>query len=58
MGMVNCSGDESELISCDHVDSPQCDRFSDAGVICQGKTLRNMQLAQHDNNSDCCCHRA
>ena len=38
IGTVNCSGDESGILNCHHVDSPRCDRFSDAEVICQGKT--------------------
>ena len=37
IGMVNCSGDEVEILDCHHIVSPPCGRFSDAGVICQGK---------------------
>lgn len=36
MGMVNCSGDETGVVDCNHVALPPCERFSDAGVICQG----------------------
>lgn len=37
MGMVNCSGDEARIVDCHYVAWPQCGRFSDAGVFCQGK---------------------
>lgn len=39
IGNVNCTGDEAGLVYCHHVVSPPCDRFSDAGVFCQGKMM-------------------
>ena len=39
IGMVNCSGGESKIVNCDHIVFPPCGRYSDAGVLCQGKTI-------------------
>ena len=33
---VSCSGEESILQSCSHVQSSDCDHSEDAGVICSG----------------------
>ena len=44
IGRVSCSGDEVEIIDCHHVVSPPCGRFSDAGVICQGKSSRYLAV--------------
>ena len=43
IGMVNCSGDEVDRLECHHVLSPLCGRFSDAGVVCQGKVVTSIQ---------------
>lgn len=38
VGMVNCSGDETEIVDCHHVAWPSCGRFDDAGVFCLGNS--------------------
>ena len=34
---VNCNGDETSLLNCEHLNQTQCDHDSDAGVDCIGK---------------------
>ena len=40
LGGLECMGNESDIFDCPHSgDVTTCGRFSDAGVVCQGKYL-------------------
>ena len=50
VGGVQCSGSETDLLSCPHsisIDGSRCDIYNDAGVVCQsgcGKLLISVYL--------------
>ena len=50
MDDVSCSGEESTLLNCSHVQTSDCDHSEDAGVICSGNFDMQIIFLSQCNN--------